>query len=198
MNNRKSIVAASALVALSLLAIGAFWVMAGPNSEPSGRVVVGQEPSVPATLAQLQDVARDPIALDRTDPIPITVYQDPLCGCCGAWVEHIIGHGFEPDVQYHNDLQEVKRTFGVRPELSSCHTAVVNGYVVEGHVPGEVMRRFLAEAPAARGLAVPGMPIGSPGMEVPDGRVARYDVILFTNSGEARVYSSHGPSASGG
>jgi hypothetical protein len=90
-------------------------------------------------------------------------------------------------------MTQVKEEHGVRPELSSCHTAVVNGYVVEGHVPGDVVRRFLAEAPAVAGLAVPGMPVGSPGMEMGD-VVDPYDVLTFTSDGRTQVYSSQGRS----
>lgn len=142
--------------------------------------------------APAQDVARDPIPLDHPELIPITVYQSPQCGCCGLWVEHIREHGFEPEVRYQADMGEVKAGFGISFALSSCHTGVVNGYVIEGHVPGDVIRRFLAEAPAARGLTVPGMPLGSPGMELPDGRVDEYAVLLFTSAGEVSEYSRHG------
>ncbi len=197
MMDRKAILAGGALLVLALVTVGAFLMVSRRSDEASTRIALGQNATAPAPAASVEDVAREPIALDHSELIPITVYQDPLCGCCGNWVEHIRSHGFEPQVEYRNDIQEVKRNFGVRPELSSCHTAVVNGYVVEGHVPGDVMRRFLAEAPAARGLTVPGMPMGSPGMEAPDGRVAEYQVLLFTGSGEASVYSTHGPTPPG-
>jgi len=85
----------------------------------------------------------------------------------------------------------VKATNAVHPELSSCHTAIVNGYVVEGHVPGDVVRQFLADAPQVRGLTVPGMPIGSPGMDFDD-RVEPYDVLAFTSDGRTIVYSQQG------
>lgn len=156
---------------------------AGPANGPQAQ----SEAQAPA-----QDVARDPIPLDHPELIPITVYQSPQCGCCGLWVEHIREHGFEPEVRYQADMGEVKEGFGISFAISSCHTAVVNGYVVEGHVPGDVIRRFLAEAPAARGLTLPGMPLGSPGMEMPDGRVDEYAVLLFTSSGVVTEYSRHG------
>jgi hypothetical protein len=89
------------------------------------------------------------------------------------------------------ELGAMKGELGIIPELASCHSAVVNGYVIEGHVPGEVIRKLLAEAPAARGIAAPGMPVGSPGMEV-DGVVQPYDVLLFTADGKTQVYSQQG------
>jgi hypothetical protein len=137
------------------------------------------------------DPAQPPIALDRAEPIPMTVYLTPTCGCCAGWVEHLAAHGFEVSLQYMDDLAPTKERLGVTPEISSCHTAVVNGYVVEGHVPGDVVRRLLAEAPEVAGIAAPGMPVGSPGMEV-GGQVDPYDVIAFTSDGRTRVYSEEG------
>ena len=137
------------------------------------------------------DAAKEPIPLDRVEPIAITVYLSPTCMCCSGWVEHIKQHGFEVNLEYRVDLTMVKQGFGVRPELSSCHTGVINGYIIEGHVPGEVVRQFLAEAPLVRGLAVPGMPVGSPGMEM-GGRVDPYDVLTFTSTGQTEVYSRQG------
>jgi hypothetical protein len=117
--------------------------------------------------------------------------MSPTCGCCSEWVTHLEENGFEVDTQLRQDMGTVKETFGVAPRLASCHTGIVNGYVVEGHVPADDIRRFLAEAPSARGLAVPGMPLGSPGMEF-DNRVDPYDVLLFTAGGSVQVYASHG------
>jgi hypothetical protein len=108
-------------------------------------------------------------------------------------LEHAEEHGFEPEIHLQADMAEVKRTFGIPMALASCHTAVVNGYVIEGHIPGEDVRRFLAEAPPARGLAVPQMPAGSPGMELESGRVDPYEVLLFRSDGQTEVFSRHGP-----
>lgn len=137
------------------------------------------------------DPAREPIPVDQAEPIPMTVYLSPTCGCCSGWVEHIQQYGFEVSLEYRVDLAMVKEGFAVRPELASCHTAVVNGYIVEGHVPGDVVRAFLAEAPPVRGLTVPGMPVGSPGMEM-GGRIDAYDVLTFTSTGATEVYSEQG------
>jgi hypothetical protein len=111
----------------------------------------------------------------------ITVHRDPGCGCCGGWVEHLKHAGFATTVIASRELDAVKRRLGVPAELASCHTAEVEGYVVEGHVPASAIRRLLAERPAAAGLAVPGMPVGSPGME--GGTPETYEVVLFGPQG---------------
>ena len=108
---------------------------------------------------------------------PIKVWKDANCDCCTGWVEHLRSNGFVATVADTADMLAVKARVGVPEELASCHTAEIAGYVVEGHVPAQAIRRLLAEKPAARGLAVPGMPIGSPGME--GGTPEVYEVILF-------------------
>jgi hypothetical protein len=114
----------------------------------------------------------------RAEPTPaMNVFKDPNCRCCGAWVEYLRANGFSVTVAEASDLREVKARVGVPKELSTCHTGLISGYVVEGHVPVHAIRRLLAERPAAIGLAVPGMPIGSPGME--GGSPVDYDVVLF-------------------
>ncbi len=107
----------------------------------------------------------------------IHVSKDPNCGCCTGWVEHLRNNGFTANVTDTADMPAVKTRLGVPEELASCHTAEIAGYVIEGHVPAHAINRLLAEKPKARGLAVPGMPIGSPGME--GGRPEVYEVILF-------------------
>jgi hypothetical protein len=111
----------------------------------------------------------------------ITVHLDPNCGCCSGWVQHLQHAGFRTSVLETTDLDAVKRKLGVPDDLAACHTAEVSGYVVEGHVPATALKRFLAEKPQAIGLAVPGMPIGSPGME--GGKPEPYDVVLFGPAG---------------
>ena len=109
-------------------------------------------------------------------PAAITVHKDPNCGCCTGWVEHLKTSGFTARIIETSDLNSVKARLGVPKELAACHTAEVAGYVLEGHVPAEALTRLLAERPEAIGLAVPGMPFGSPGM---GGTPQEYDVILF-------------------
>jgi len=120
-------------------------------------------------------------------PIAITVYKSPTCGCCTKWIDHLRASGFEVTANDMDDLSEVKATFGVPAELESCHTATVGKYVVEGHVPADLIQKMLKEQPAIAGLAVPGMPMGSPGME--GGRKDAYDVIAFDRKGTRSVYA---------
>jgi len=120
------------------------------------------------------------------DTLPsVVVSKDPSCGCCGGWVEHMRAAGFPVVVNEVDDIGAVKARLGVPDDLGSCHTAEVAGYVVEGHVPAGAVKRLLAEKPAGKGLAVPGMPMGSPGMEVKSGRSEAYDVVLFGPAGQS-------------
>jgi hypothetical protein len=121
-------------------------------------------------------------------PIAIKVYKTPQCGCCKAWVQHLSKNGFQVQSMDMPDLALVKQKYGVKPALEACHTAVVNGYVVEGHVPADVIKKLLKERPAIVGIAVPGMPAGSPGME--GAMKERYDVLAFDRAGRSRVYAS--------
>ena len=120
----------------------------------------------------------------------IIVYKDPNCGCCTAWVDHLKANGFSVTVHDVRDRAPHKKKLGVPERLASCHTAVVDGYTIEGHVPASEIKRLLAERPRATGLAVPGMPEGSPGMET--GKRDPYDVLLFDKDGKASVYKSYG------
>lgn len=107
----------------------------------------------------------------------ITVWKDPNCGCCGGWVAHLRRNGFVATVIETSDVQAIKTQRRVPAELASCHTAEIAGYTIEGHVPAGAIMQLLSERPAGRGLAVPGMPIGSPGME--GGTPEIYEVVLF-------------------
>jgi hypothetical protein len=122
----------------------------------------------------------------------VRVAKSPQCGCCGAWVEHLRAAGFETEVRDMEQaaLDALKAELGIAREHASCHTATVEGYVVEGHVPAEDIRRLLAERPDARGVAVPGMPLGSPGMEMGDLRDS-YDTLLIGKDGGASVFAGH-------
>ncbi|PIW28745.1 MAG: metal-binding protein [Rhodospirillales bacterium CG15_BIG_FIL_POST_REV_8_21_14_020_66_15] len=119
----------------------------------------------------------------------ITVYKSPYCGCCGAWVTHMKANGHTVKTVEMEDLTAIKKMTGVGEHLQSCHTAVVDGYVIEGHVPAADVARLLTERPKARGLSVPGMPEGSPGMDGPNPRP--YEVLLFQADGSATVYARH-------
>ena len=119
----------------------------------------------------------------------ITVYKTRTCGCCGKWVEHLRANGFEPVVNDVQSTADYRKKFGVPEALASCHTATVGGYAIEGHIPAADIHRLLKEKPKATGIAVPGMPMGSPGME--GARRDAYSVILFDASGKTSVFQKH-------
>jgi len=121
------------------------------------------------------------------DGAQLTVYKDAGCGCCKQWVEHMKRAGFTVTAHDVNDIGAVKRDMGVPPSLASFHTGVVSGYLVEGHVPADLVQQMLATKASFMGLAVPGMPMGSPGMEGP--RKDPYDVIAFEKTGKTTVYA---------
>lgn len=120
----------------------------------------------------------------------IHVYKSPTCGCCTDWVDHLKENGFKVEVTETNNLNPIKIDAGLPSSLASCHTAFVGDYVIEGHVPAKDIHRLIAEAPKAKGLAVPGMPVGSPGMEMGD-RKDHYQVLMFNESGQTRVFAEH-------
>ena len=132
-------------------------------------------------------------ATPSVDPTPrqtrITVYKDPSCGCCKNWIEHLIKHGYAVDAKDTPAMADVKRTLGVPDALTSCHTAVVNGYLIEGHVPASDIARLLKQKPKVAGLAVPGMVTGSPGMEGPTKQ--HYKVLSFDNNGKTKVFAAY-------
>lgn len=129
------------------------------------------------------------LSAQRLAATPITIYKTASCGCCKEWVAHLEKNGFKPQVHDLPDLADTKNTLGVPNALRSCHTAVIGRYVIEGHVPADLIRKVVAEKPAnVVGLAVPGMPAGSPGMEVA-GRKDAYDVIAFLRDGKRSVYA---------
>ncbi len=153
-----------------LVLLSSLWLLGGCNG-------AGQTVSVdPAPKAALHEMV---------------VYKSPTCGCCGKWVEHMRDHGFAVEVVEAQDVAPHKARLGVPEHLGSCHTATVDGYVIEGHVPAADVHRLLVERPAAKGLAVPGMPVGSPGMEMGARRDA-YSVWLFSDSAQPREFSRHG------
>ncbi|MES2522718.1 MAG: DUF411 domain-containing protein [Gemmatimonadota bacterium] len=145
-----------------------------------------QPPRKPATPAGKPAAAAKGAA--ATAPKSIVVYKDPNCGCCKEWVKHMEKAGFVATVHDTGDMATVKKSMGVPSSFESCHTARVGSYTIEGHVPADVIEKLLREKPVALGLAVPGMPMGSPGMEGP--RKDKYDVMLFEKNGKSRVFAS--------
>lgn len=127
------------------------------------------------------------------EPLAIQVYKTPSCGCCTKWVEALRAAGLKPSINELDDLTPVRATYGVADTLSSCHTARIGGYTIEGHVPPSDILRLLQERPKALGLAVPGMPIGSPGMEMPGAAAEPYATLLLLDAkGATRVFARHG------
>lgn len=122
----------------------------------------------------------------------VDVYKTPTCGCCSKWVDHLRQEGFEVRTTDMPDLADLKASHGVPRQVESCHTALVAGYVVEGHVPASDIQRLLRKRPAISGVAVAGMPIGSPGMEMPGTNAQSYDVLAFHENGRTDVFAEHG------
>lgn len=129
--------------------------------------------------------------LSASDAATAEIWKDPSCGCCQAWADHLKDAGFEIRIHETDRINGVKAMNKVPAKLASCHTAKIGGYVIEGHVPASDITRLLKEKPQVHGLAVPGMPLGSPGMEMPDGEKDAYDVLSFDENGNAAVWSSH-------
>ena len=126
------------------------------------------------------------------DALPLmVVHKSPTCGCCELWVEHMREAGFPVQVRDTHNVHPVKQRLGVPYGKGSCHTAEVGGYVIEGHVPADDIKHLLAQRPAARGLVLPGMPMGSPGMEMPDGQTQPYTVELVTSDGATEAFARH-------
>lgn len=142
-------------------------------------------------IAAVAGAGLRPVAAASNPKVAMTVYRSPYCGCCGAWVEHVRAAGFELKVVMVDDTTAERQRLGLPDRFGSCHTAVVAGYVIEGHVPAEQIKRLLALRPAALGLAVPSMPPGSPGMEQPDGRSHPYEVLLIDKKGREQVFARY-------
>jgi hypothetical protein len=135
--------------------------------------------------------SRAPQAKGAAAAKPITVYRTAACGCCGKWVDHLKTAGFSPTVHIVERTDTAPPAKDVPASLRSCHTATVDGYTVEGHVPADVIQQLLKERPKVAGIAVPGMPAGSPGMESPN--PVAYEVIAFDAAGKTSVFAKKGP-----
>lgn len=145
----------------------------------------------PEATAEAPAAMATAAAVAQLDLPTILVYKTATCGCCNGWVEHLEAAGFTVDARNVRDLMSVKRDAGVPVDHSSCHTGLVDGYVVEGHVPADIVKQLLAERPEVTGIAVPGMPIGSPGMEGPNPEP--YEVLAFQRGGTSSVYAEVDP-----
>ena len=162
----------------------------------SAIIIVGRRPA--ATKIEAADKTHTSVVAAASLPnvadslllqgLTLTVYKTPTCGCCKKWVEHMQAAGFKVVTEDHNDMDPIKKRLGVKPELQSCHTATIGNYVIEGHVPAEDVLKLLREKAEVAGLTAPGMPAGSPGMEM--GPVKdKYDVLTFDKTGATKVFS---------
>ncbi|MBO9716183.1 MAG: DUF411 domain-containing protein [Pseudoxanthomonas sp.] len=148
--------------------------------------------SAPAAVADAR-ATTSAQATTATSALPqVEVFKSPSCGCCSGWVDHLRQAGFPVRVHETDALEPLRKQLGIPYGKGSCHTAMVDGYVIEGHVPAADIQRLLAEHPNVRGLALPGMPAGSPGMEVPDGHVQAYTVERIEHDGSTRTWAVHG------
>jgi len=173
------------VLAAGLVGLGA----AGCSPAASSTTQQGTEPAA-STLAMHAHGGGETQAPGLAETIAstvITVYKSPTCGCCSKWVDHVRDFGFQVEVHDVQNVDPYKTRHGLPPHLASCHTAVVDGYVVEGHVPADLIAKMLQERPEITGIAVPGMPMGSPGMEGPYKQA--YDVIAFDGEGRTRVFA---------
>ena len=143
-----------------------------------------------AAVVSLGAATRGPApAAARPGISVVTVYKSPSCGWCQKWIDYLQANGFQVKAVDLDDMSEIKAASGVPRALQTCHTAVVEGYVVEGHVPADALKRLLHDRPKVAGIAVPGMPVGSPGMEVPGTPAQSYDVIAWDKAGKTSVFA---------
>jgi hypothetical protein len=171
------------LMSSVVLGVVVFSMVACRDGDADGAAQRTEAPTVAVASAPAD--AADAVA-ETGDTI--NVWKDANCGCCKSWIEHMRKHGFTVIAHDTPDLTPVKQQHGVGADLVSCHTGVIAGYTIEGHVPADLVRKMLTEKPKIAGLAVPGMPMGSPGME--GGMAEKYDVIAFTTDGGRTVYAS--------
>ena len=158
----------------------------------SAAVLAGCSPSTPETEPAASAAVPPPVLASApgSDSTTLVVYKEATCPCCNAWVDYMRNNGFRVVTYNVSDLDAVKQKHNIADNLQSCHTTEVGGYYVEGHVPVDLVRKLLAERPPIAGIAVPGMPVGSPGMEV-GGMKDPYDVVAWTKAGGTSVFAKH-------
>ena len=141
-------------------------------------------------VSYAQNVWDEPSSILKDTKMDIVVYRSPTCGCCGKWLAHLKKHDFNVIDKVVDDMQSIKAKYGITPALASCHTAIINGYIVEGHVPASDIKSMLKNKENIKGLAVPGMVVGTPGMEVGDQK-APFKVIAFDKDGRMKTYKAY-------
>lgn len=180
-----------ASIAIAATAAGTIYfssVSGDNNTANKDNSALANETSSQATLVSVWDEETEPNYSGITE---MTVYRSPSCGCCGVWVDHAKKHGFKIEDIKTEEMEALKQKHNVPAELASCHTTIIDGYVIEGHIPADDIKRFLAEKPDDLiGLAVPGMPIGTPGMEARDIKQP-FQVLAFNDKGEVEVFKEY-------
>lgn len=163
----------------------------GDNPSLNNPQVASQDArAVTTELARTDESIRDKKTESYSEALNITTYRSPSCGCCGRWIDHLETQGFQTKDVESSNMAAVKQKYSVPDQLRSCHTAVVDGYVIEGHVPAADIKRLLTEKPNIAGIAVPGMPLGTPGMEVGDQREP-FTVFSFDREGRSEVFREY-------
>jgi hypothetical protein len=157
------------------------------NTVSNSNLAIAQENPHQATLISVWDKETEP---NYSGTREMTVYRSPSCGCCGGWIEQAKKHGFKIEDIKTQEMEALKQKYNVPPELASCHTTVIDGYVMEGHIPADDIKRFLTQKPDVAGLAVPGMIIGTPGMEAKDIKQP-FQVLAFNEKGETEVFKEY-------
>ena len=177
-------------IAIAGVAGGAVYLTStqgGNQTASDNNAAIANNNTKTTTLVSVWDKETEPAYSGTLD---LTVYRSPSCGCCGIWVEHAKKHGFKVKDIKTEDIEAIKQKYNIPTELASCHTTIIGGYVMEGHIPADDIKRFLSEKPALAGLAVPGMPIGTPGMEARDVKQP-FQVLAFNHKGEIEVFKEY-------
>ncbi|HUH91094.1 MAG TPA: DUF411 domain-containing protein [Lysobacter sp.] len=178
-------------IVLAIIALASAHALTACAQAPDNNIAQASSPT-PALITHSASEAsgQSPVPAQSVLPL-VVVSKSPNCGCCQLWVEHMEHAGFTVQVVNTHNVNAIKERVGVPYGKGSCHTAEVDGYFVEGHVPADDIQRLLTERPAGKGLVVPGMPAGSPGMELPDGRVQPYVVELVAHDGSTSAFAHH-------
>ncbi len=178
-------------IAIATIVGGVHYFTSTPGNDldiSSNNSVIAQDNPHQATLVSVWDQETE---VDYSGTTEMTVYRSPTCGCCGVWVEHAQQHGFKIEDIETEEMEALKQKHNIPVELASCHTTIIDGYVMEGHIPADDIKRFLAEKPDNMlGLSVPGMPIGTPGMEAKDIKQP-FQVLAFNDQGEVKVFNEY-------
>ena len=177
-------------IAVAGVIIGAYYFTSNPGNDLAinSNNAIAQDNPHQAILVSVWDKETE---ADYSGTTEMTVYRSPTCGCCGVWVDHAQKHGFKIEDIKTDEMEALKQKHNIPAELASCHTTIIDGYVMEGHIPADDIKRFLTEQPEGLvGLAVPGMPIGTPGMEAKDIKQP-FQVLAFNDKGEVEVFNEY-------